>query len=150
MAQTFTNLVAHLIYSTKNREPSIDAPLLAPLHAYLGGIIHELNGHPLIIGGVADHVHLLVRLPKNMALPDLMRVLKANSSKWVHETYPSKHAFAWQTGYAAFSVSESGVDEVRRYIAGQADHHRAVSFQDEYRAFLRRHGFAFDERYIWE
>jgi putative transposase len=150
MPQTFTNLVYHIVFSTKGREPFMDAELLQPLHAYLGGILLEMDARPVIVGGAADHVHVLAHLPKTLIIPDALRVLKTNSSRWVHERSPARAAFAWQAGYAAFSVSQSAVEDVRRYIADQEQHHRTVSFQDEYRAFLRRHEIAFDERYMWD
>jgi putative transposase len=150
MAQTYTNLLYHIIFSTKNREPFIDAELLQPLHAYMGGILLEIDAQPLIVGGVVDHVHALARLPKMLLIPDALRVLKTNSSRWVHEKYPHKASFAWQTGYAAFTVGQGIVEDVRRYIADQERHHQKVSFQDECRAFLRRNGMEFDERYMWE
>jgi REP element-mobilizing transposase RayT len=108
------------------------------------------GARPLIVGGVADHVHVLTHLPKTLLVPDALRVLKTNSSRWVHERFPARAAFAWQAGYAAFSVSQSGVEDVRRYVADQEAHHRTLSFQDEYRAFLRRHAIEFDERYMWD
>jgi REP element-mobilizing transposase RayT len=117
---------------------------------YLGGIIRELDGHAIIVNGPADHVHLLCSLPATTALADVMRVLKTNSSKWIHETFPNLASFAWQTGYAAFSVSESNVQAVEQYIRNQEEHHRTVSFQDEFVAFLKRHGIQYDPRYIWE
>ena len=98
MAQTFTNLLYHVIFSTKNREPFIDAELLQPLHGYLGGILLEQGARPLIVGGVADHVHVLTHLPKMLLVPDALRVMKTNSSRWVHERFPARTAFAWQTG----------------------------------------------------
>src|SRR4051794_17114999 len=104
--QTYTNLLYHIIFGTKNREPFIDDDLLQPLHAYMGGILLEIDAQPLIIGGISDHVHVLVRLPKTLLIPDALRVLKTNSSRWVHEKYPHKASFAWQTGYAAFTVSQ--------------------------------------------
>jgi REP element-mobilizing transposase RayT len=97
-----------------------------------------------------DHVHLLVSVSKERALSDLLRTLKANSSRWIHETYPDRRGFAWQAGYGAFSVSNSGLDPVRGYIASQAEHHRRHTFQEEFVLFLQRHGIAFDERYLWE
>lgn len=150
MAHTFTNLLTHVIFSTKNRLPHIDAELKAPLLAYMGGIVRELHGTALTINGTADHVHLLVRLPPTISLADAMRVLKTNSSRWVHEKWPSHSVFAWQTGYGAFSVSQSNIAGLLRYIAEQEQHHRKVSFQEEFLAYLRRHGIDYDERYIWE
>ena len=148
MPHTFTSLLAHIIFSTKERAPLIDAELRPQLHAYLGGIIRELNGTPLVINGVADHVHLLVALPPTISTSDAMRVLKTNSSRWIHET--RRKPFGWQTGYGAFSVSKSNVIAVSQYIARQEEHHRKVSFKEEFLSFLKRHGLEFDERYIWE
>jgi putative transposase len=150
MAHTYANLLTHIIFSTKDRSPFIDAQLASALHLYLGGIIRELNGTALAINGPTDHVHLLLALPPNLALSEAMRVLKTNSSRWVHEQWPQRRAFAWQTGYGAFSVSQSNADQVCAYIADQEEHHRLVSFQEEFLAFLKRHGIAYDERYIWE
>lgn len=150
MAHTFANLLTHVIFSTKDRRPLIAADLKARLHPYLGGIIGEVNGIPIEIGGPADHVHLLIALPAPVAVSDAMRILKTNSSRWVHETWPDQADFAWQTGFGAFSVSQSAVNAVREYIAGQEKHHRRVSFQEEFIAFLNRHNISYDPRYIWE
>jgi hypothetical protein len=116
----------------------------------MGGIIRTLDGIALSIGGTADHVHLLTKQPATISMSDLMRTLKTNSSRWVHETWPSESSFAWQTGYGAFSVSQSNADAVREYIANQEAHHRTISFQEEFVRFLKRHGIEYDERYIWE
>jgi putative transposase len=150
MAHTFANLLTHVIFSTKDRIGFIDADLGPSLYPYMGGIIREINGTALAINGPQDHVHLLVSLPANVAISDAMRVLKTNSSRWVHEQWPQRRGFAWQTGYGVFSVSQSNADQVCAYIANQEEHHRHVSFQEEFLAFLKRHGIAFDERYIWE
>lgn len=150
MAHTFTNLLTHIIFSTKDRRPHIDTELQAPLLAYLGGIVRELHGTALTINGTVDHVHLLLRLPAPLSLADAMRVIKTNSSRWVHEQWPSRSPFGWQTGYGAFSVSQSNVGAVVRYIAGQEEHHRRVSFQEELITYLQKHGIEYDERCIWE
>jgi putative transposase len=150
MAHTYANLLTHVIFSTKDRCGFIAADLGRLLFPYMGGIIRELNGTALAINGLTDHVHLLLALPPNLALSEAMRVLKTNSSRWVHEQWPQRRAFAWQTGYGAFSVSQSNADQVCAYIASQEEHHRRVSFQEEFLAFLKRHGIAYDERYIWE
>jgi putative transposase len=150
MAHTYANLLTHVIFSTKDRFGFIAADLGRLLFPYMGGIIRELNGTALAINGAADHVHLLLALPPNLALSEAMRVLKTNSSRWMHEQWPRRRAFAWQTGYGAFSVSRSNADQVCAYIADQEEHHRLVSFQKEFLAFLKRHGIAYDERYIWE
>ncbi|HZV03915.1 MAG TPA: IS200/IS605 family transposase [Gemmataceae bacterium] len=149
MPQSFTCLHYHLIFSTKQRAPLITADLQPRLYDYIGGIIRGQDGCLLAAGGMPDHIHLLARLSKEVSVSGALRVIKTNSSKWVHETFPDHHAFAWQTGYAAFCVSYSGLESVKHYIASQAEHHRTVSFQDELRTFLRRHQMEFDERYLW-
>ena len=150
MPQSLTNLIVHIIFSTKHREPFIDVDLKPHLNAYMAVVIKDLGGKAIIINGMPDHTHLLTYVPATVSISDLLRTVKANSSRWVKETYPDRHAFAWQSGYAAFSVSPSNKDEVRRYIDGQEQHHKTMSFQDEYRAFLRKHGVEFDERYVWD
>jgi REP element-mobilizing transposase RayT len=150
MPQSFTSLHYHLVFSTKYREPTITPPLRPRLYDYLGGIVRGEGGVLLAAGGVADHVHLLARLHQQTAPADLLRILKANSSKWVHDTFPDSGRFGWQTGYGAFSVSYSQLETVKGYVARQEDHHRRVTFQDEFRLFLTRHGIGFDERYLWD
>lgn len=149
MAHTFTNLLTHIVFSTKHRTPQLDQELKPQLLAYMGGIVRELNGVALLINGTADHVHLLVRLPATLALANVLRTIKTNSSRWVHEKWPARSDFVWQTGYGAFSVSQSNASAVLRYIATQEEHHRKVSFQQEMIAYLRRHGIDYDERHIW-
>lgn len=150
MAHTFTSLLVHVIFSTKDRRPLLDVDLRPRLLPYIGGIVREAGGTPLVMNGVDDHVHLLLGLPALLSVADAMRLLKTNSSRWVHEQWPQRRAFAWQAGYGAFSVSRSNVDEVERYIAQQEEHHRRLTFQEEYLTFLRRHGIEFDERYVWD
>lgn len=150
MPQSLTCLLYHIIFSTKRREPFIDDDLKPHLHAYLGGILHEIDGHPVAIGGVEDHVHVLAYLPKTMTIPDVLRTLKANSSGWVHRTCLDRQSFAWQSGYGIFTVSASALEDVRRYIGDQVEHHRETTFQEEYRSFLRRHAIEWDERYVWD
>jgi putative transposase len=150
MAHTFTSLLCHVIFSTKEREPFLDEELRPRLFAYMGGVLREVGATGLVVNGPADHVHALVSIPATQAVSDMRRILKTNSSRWVHEQWPQKKEFAWQSGYGAFSVSKSNVEEVRRYIENQEEHHKHVSFQDEFRAFLHRHGISFDERYVWE
>jgi REP element-mobilizing transposase RayT len=150
MAHTYVNLLVHVIFSTKDRRPHIDAELQSRLFAYTGGVLRDIGAVPMIVNGTADHVHQLVGLPSTRSIAELIRVVKANSSKWVHEEFASRREFAWQSGYAAFSVSQSNADAVRQYITDQEEHHRTVSFEEEYVAFLKRHGIAYDERYVWE
>jgi REP element-mobilizing transposase RayT len=150
VAHSFSKLLYHVIFSTKNREPWLEAALKPGLFAYMAGIISELRGKALIINGPADHVHLLLSLPASLAVADAIRVLKTNSSKWVHETWPDRCAFGWQTGYGVFSVSRSNREQVWRYIADQEKHHRKGTFQEEFVALLKKHDIEYDEQYLWE
>ncbi len=148
MAHTFSILV-HVIFSTKGRLPLIADNLKSDLLACMGGILRELKVFPMVLNGT-DHVHMLLRLPAEVAPAECTRVLKTNSSRWVHEKWPERQAFGWQTGYAAFSVSESARPEVIRYIQNQEEHHRRVSFQEELIAYLKKNGVPYDERYMWD
>ena len=150
MPQSFTSLNYHVVFSTKNRIPLITPDLQDRLYAYLGGILRQHRSVLLAAGSMPDHVHLLVALNKELAVSVAVRLLKANSSKWVHETFPERQLFAWQTGYGAFTVSHSNLGRVKKYLANQAEHHRLRTFQQEFLAFLKHHGIECDERYIWE
>jgi putative transposase len=149
MSRTFTNLLTHIIFSTKDRMPVIEQQLRHELYAYLGGLTRELKGRSYGINGTADHVHLLVSLPPTVAISDALRFLKSNSSGWVHDKWPKRRAFAWQLGYGAFSVSKSNAPEVLKYIANQEMHHRKLSFKEELIEFLKKHEIEYDERYLW-
>lgn len=150
MSHRFTSLLTHLIFSTKDRSPFLDHDLGAECHAYLGGIVENTGGRRIVIGGAADHVHILLDLPATQSLSDCVRTLKSNSSKWIHEKGPRHSKFGWQQGYAAFSVSKSALDHVIRYIERQEEHHRKVTYQEEVRRFLAEHGMEPDEEYMWE
>jgi putative transposase len=150
MAHTFTHLLTHIIFSTKERRPLLDADLKSRLFPYLGGIVRAHDGKALIINGPADHVHILASIAAKHSLSDLMRELKADSTGWVHNNFQDKKSFAWQTGYGAFSVSHSNLVEVEKYIANQEEHHRRVSFQEEFVAFLKKYEIPCDERFLWE
>jgi REP element-mobilizing transposase RayT len=150
MPQSFACLHHHLIFSTRNRAPLLDSDLLPRLFQYIGGILHTEGCALVAAGGMPDHVHLLVSLKRDIAVADALRVIKSTSSKWIHETEPTRGAFAWQAGYGAFAVSFSHLDRVKAYLAGQAEHHRTVTFQEEFRAFLVRHQIVFDEQYLWD
>jgi putative transposase len=149
MAHTFTNLLTHVIFSTKDRLPLLAPDLRPDMLAYLGGIVRKLHGKVIESNARPDHVHCLLSLPPALAVAEALRVLKSNSSLWVHETR-RRATLAWQTGYGAFSVSQSNVPAVVKYIRSQDEHHRKVTFQKEFIAFLKRHGITYDERYIWE
>jgi REP element-mobilizing transposase RayT len=149
MPHTFTCLLVHVIFSTKDRAPDLSPELAARLFPYMGGIVREGKGTALIINGPADHVHLLLSIPATVSIADMLRVLKANSSRWVHEQFPGRKRFGWQAGYGAFTVSGSRLDDVRNYIASQEEHHRKVSFQEEFLALLRKHGLDYDVTDLW-
>lgn len=146
---TYSRLLVHVVFSTKERHPWIADDMRTDLHGYLGGIARNIDAIPLIVGGVADHIHALIALPTKLSVADLVRTLKSNSSSWVHERWPQR-LFQWQNGYGAFSVSESNKDAVVRYIENQAEHHRQRSFQEEFLDLLNRHGIEYDPRYVWD
>jgi REP element-mobilizing transposase RayT len=151
MPQSFVSLHHHLIFSTKDRVPLISAEVQPRLFEYIGGILRAEGSALEAAGGTADHVHLLVSLDKRMSISEALRIIKAGSSRWIHETFPdSLSGFTWQAGYGAFAVSHSHREKVRAYLSRQAEHHRKVTFQDEFLAFLRRHGIEYDERYLWD
>jgi REP element-mobilizing transposase RayT len=150
MPQSFVCLNCHLIFSTKYREPLL-APDWSPrLYQYIGGTLRAKESVLLAAGGMPDHIHLAVSLARQATIADVMRDIKANSSRWIHETFEKLRGFAWQTGYAAFSVSQSNLAEVKQYIANQSEHHRVRTFQEEFIMFLRRHGVQHDENHVWD
>jgi len=148
MANTYTSLHYHVVFSTKNRQPFLGEAIRGRLFAYLGGIARENKMTALEIGGVADHVHLLLSIPASLAVSKAVQLLKGGSSHWLNETFSDIIDFAWQDGYAAFTVSQSQLDDVRAYIRSQPEHHRTKTFVEEYRAFLTRHRIEYDERYL--
>jgi putative transposase len=150
MAQSFTCLLYHLVFSTKDREPWLQGELQPRLWEYLSGAIRSEGGFCVLANGVADHVHLLARLRQDKAISEVLRSIKANSSGWIHDGFPELHSFHWQHGYGAFTVSRSQMEVVRRYIAGQQAHHRRLMFQEEFLALLKAHEIEYDERYIWK
>jgi len=123
---------------------------LTRLYEYIGGTIRAKGGSLVAAGGMPDHIHLSVSMGKQMSVSDAVRDIKSNSSRWIHETIADLRGFAWQAGYGAFSVSRSSLDDVKRYIASQHEHHRVRSFQEEFLEFLKRHEMEYDERYIWD
>ena len=150
MSSTFTNLLYHIVYSTKYRQPLIAPAWQESLHKYIGGIVRERDGIAIEIGGMPDHVHVLAKLSPKRAVMDVLRDIKSGSSKWVNDTGHVRGRFEWQTGYGTFSVSHSQVDRVVEYIQTQAEHHRSTTFQDEFLAILRRHEIEIDMRYVFE
>ena len=146
MASTLTNLLLHVVFSTKDRRGLITVDLQETLYPYIGGIIRGENGVPIAIGGTKDHIHILAKFPASVSVSDMLRRIKGNSSKWMKG---KGRPFAWQRGYAAFSVSQSLSGKVKTYIQGQEEHHLKNSFQDELLSLLRMHGVEYDEKYIW-
>jgi REP element-mobilizing transposase RayT len=144
---SYTNLLYHVVFATKERTPLITAELKPKLHAYLGGTARELSCIALEVGGVADHVHILVKIKPTIAVSEVIKQLKANSSGWANKL--TRGRFAWQSRYGACTVSESQVEKVRSYIRHQEEHHRGTSFEEEFKALLRAHRIEFDERYVW-
>ena len=138
MPHTATNLLVHFIFSTKQRCALIKPDFEEDLHAYLGGIVRQIGGTALCVNGTKDHVHLLVRVPANHSIADVARLIKTNSSKWIREKWPQHRLFAWQTGYGAFTVSESGLGAVRDYISNQRENHKIRLSQEEFLAFLKK------------
>ena len=147
MSSTYLSLHYHLVFGTKNRIPSIDIPWRSRLHEYMGGTVRGLGGFPEGIGGTADHVHLLVALKSSHCLADVIRELKKASSAWVHEEI-GQRSFAWQEGYAAFTVSATVRDAVRKTISNQEEHHRLKSFREEFVELLEKAGVEYDPRYL--
>ena len=148
MAHTYSNLLTHIIFSTKNREPLINSAMRDELLAYMGGIVRNLGGVLSTANARPDHVHLLWSLPPAVATAEAVRTVKTNSSRWVHNER-NDHGFDWQIGYGAFSVSASQTPVVVRYIADQEEHHRKTKFQEEFVAFLKKNRIPYDERYVW-
>jgi REP element-mobilizing transposase RayT len=137
---SFTSVLVHCVWSTKNREALLDSRLRERLWPYLGGIARENKMKALAIGGTADHVHALTSLPATISVAKAVQLLKGNSSKWAHETFLKMRSFEWQEGYGAFSVSVSGVEQTVTYIRNQTEHHRKRTFHDEFKAMLRKSG----------
>jgi REP element-mobilizing transposase RayT len=150
MAHTYTNLLVHALFSTKGRRPLVEPEMKTDLFSYMGGIISQLKGKPVLINGPSDHVHLLFVLPTNLCIADMMEKVKANSSKWVKEKWPHRGHFSWQGGYTAFSVSQSNLERVKDYIAHQEEHHRKLTFQQEVLGLLKKHGVAYDPRFVFD
>jgi len=150
MPQSLASIHLHLVFSTKNRQPWLTVPFAKQTYDYIGGTLRG-NGCALLdAGGMPDHVHLLVSVSRELSAAALIRLVKSNSSRWIHDSFPELQSFAWQVGYGAFAVSFSKIPNVQAYIANQKNHHTTETFQDEFRDFLRRHEIEWDERYIWD
>ena len=150
MPQSLSSILIHLVFSTKNREPFITEAIESELHPYLAKIFHELKSPSLAINGTSDHIHILFSLARTSVIADVVQEVKTESSKWIKTKGAEFQNFQWQRGYGAFSVGQSQVAEVKRYLARQKFHHRRITFQEEYRKFLKSYGIEYDERYVWD
>ena len=150
MANTYTSLHYHLVFSTKHRYPWIIPDIEERIWAYIGGIVREHNMKALQIGGMADHAHVLFGAPPTINISKAAQLVKGGSSKWIHDTFPDLQEFRWQDGYGAFSVSKSNLDIVIAYIQNQHEHHQNLAFKTEFLTLLERHEVDYDERYLWD
>ncbi|MBU2445234.1 MAG: IS200/IS605 family transposase [Bacteroidetes bacterium] len=150
MGQSLVKNYIHVIFSTKQRVPLIHQPVQDELYSYIGGICKEMECHPIKIGGYTEHIHILCMLSKKIALMKLLEEVKSHSSKWIKTKSTSLKNFYWQNGYGAFSVNPSEINKVIAYIENQKEHHKKKTFQDEYRAFLKKYKVEYDERYLWD
>ncbi len=149
MTHSYTKLSYHLVWSTKNRHPLIINEVKTPLYNYIKGIIKNESCFTFAINGMADHIHILVDITSRLTVPDFVRTLKTQSSKWMRSSDPSFKDFAWQEGYAAFTVGYSTLDSVSKYIEDQEEHHKTMSFEDEFISFLNKQGIPFDQRFVF-
>jgi len=150
MSQSLSKCVLHCVFSTKDRYPFLEGDLKNAMHGYLATVARDLGCDDVLVGGMFDHVHLALTLPRTLAVSVLMEKLKTPSSKWAKTQDSKLRRFAWQKGYGAFFVSPKDLGALRHYIENQEEHHRVLSFQDEFRRFLKRYDVPFDERYVWE
>ena len=149
MAHTYSSIYFHYIFSTKNQQKIIKEDLRQRLWAFMGGIARKNDMVALSVGGVEDHVHLLLILPSRISVSRAIQLIKGGSSHWIHTTFPHYKNFKWQEGYGVFSVSRSKINDLERYIYSQKEHHRIRSFREEYVAFLKNHCLTSDSRYVW-
>jgi putative transposase len=150
MPGTYSQILLHVVFSTKHREPWIKPDIAERLYPYMGGIVRAEKGVLHDIGGIEDHVHMYLRWRADQSVSDLMRIVKSRSSLWVHQTFLNLKAFAWQEGYSVFSVSKSKEEAVKRYINSQTEHHKKEDFKSELLRMLRAHEVEFDERYVFD
>jgi putative transposase len=150
MPQSLSKVILHIIFSTKDREPWLDSNVRSRMDAYLATICRDLGADFVHVGGVSDHVHIVTTLPRTLSQAQFIEQIKKTSSKWIKTVDARYRSFSWQRGYGAFSVSPSQLEGVLRYVKEQPEHHRTHTFQEEYRALLRKHGIDFDERYVWD
>ena len=150
IGMSYVSSYFHAVFSTTERRPVITQPLRERLWPFLGGIARQNKMKALEVGGMEDHVHILLSLPSTLSIAKALQLIKGGSSKWVHETFPDHRLFGWQEKYGAFSVSVSQLDRIIRYIRNQQEHHRKITFQEEFLALLKKHRVEYDERYLWD
>ncbi|MDZ4742624.1 MAG: IS200/IS605 family transposase [Verrucomicrobiota bacterium] len=150
MPQSLSNILIHLIFSTKDRQPWLEKDVREKTHAFLAGAARQCDCEAYRVGGVADHIHMAVRLSRTLSVADLVKEIKTASSKWIKTQDPALTDFSWQQGYGVFSVGMSQKETLLHYIDNQEEHHRTHTFQEEYRAFLSKYGIEYDERYVWD
>ena len=150
MAQSLSKILLHVVFSTKNRERWLDDAIRPATHAYLAGALRAVGSEAFRVGGTDDHVHIACTLPRTLTVCKLLEEIKKHSSRWMKEIDPKYAGFAWQRGYEAFSIGRSQLDTVIQYVENQEEHHRKLTFQEEYRRFLAKYEVKFDERYVWD
>ena len=150
MAQSLSKILLHVVFSTKNRVESIPVDVEKALHAYLAGIIRANGSEAFRVGGTGNHVHLACTLPRTITVSKLLEEIKKSSSAWIKKQHTGCGSFAWQAGYGAFSLGQSQLGVLVRYIEGQHEHHKNKTFQDEYIELLHKYGVEYDERYLWD
>lgn len=150
MAQSLASILVHLVFSTKGRRLLIHPKVAPELYSYIAGIARQYDSIVYKIGGIEDHIHLLIALPRTLPLSKVVEEIKKSSSKWMKDRGEDYQDFAWQNGYGAFSIGQSNVDALCAYIQNQREHHQRISFQDEFRQFLKKYQIAFDEKYLWD
>jgi putative transposase len=150
MPQSLASVLIHLVFSTKHRHPFLRPEIEPELHPYMATVFRGLDCPTLTLNGTEDHIHVLFRLGRKISIAEVVEEIKTSSSKWIKTKGAEYKGFHWQNGYGAFSIGQSGVEELKKYIANQKEHHRKVTFQDEFRAFLAKYGIEYDERYVWD
>jgi putative transposase len=146
MAHTYTSLLTHVVFATHERKPLLVQDVRPRVHEYLGGIARALKAKPLIVNGIDDHAHMLIEIPPTLSVAEVMKKIKGSSSKWISEEF--SRLFDWQRGYGAFAVSRSNADTVFRYIENQEEHHKKVTYEEELKALLEKHGVPFNPKYL--
>jgi putative transposase len=150
MPQSFGSILAHIVFSTKNRAPVLSDTIRPELYSYLFTVCEDIKAKAILINGTENHVHILASLPRDMSPSAVVQKLKTATSVWIKNRFPELKEFYWQGGYGYFLVSKSGTELVRKYIAAQEEHHKKMTFEDEFRAILKKHGIEYDERYMWD